>query len=255
MSSINHWRCYRLGKEYPDVKKRAKDTLGKYFEDPKVMKFNDVEKTVRFKTELLIPAKRTSRSQIMLLFSNPHPHSIQQGMFLSPSSNKRKSSIWKVMRDAGWFPSCTEDYGSERLREMFLRVEYPGPFEFLFCCYYAFPTTMPEQIRGIFGDEFFDEVIKEKARKEFARRTEDTHVAVIVTFNKSIFNLITNSKIPVYIERLKGGNVVSDWCRNGEKKIPVFLTYPTGWRYHKKSEKLRVKNLKLVKDDILKYVK
>lgn len=38
----------------------------------------------------------------MFLCSNPHPHSVKQGMFLSPNSKGQESLFWQVLRDSGW---------------------------------------------------------------------------------------------------------------------------------------------------------
>jgi hypothetical protein len=38
----------------------------------------------------------------MLLFSNPHPHSVHQGMLLSPNTKGRENPFWETMRNAGW---------------------------------------------------------------------------------------------------------------------------------------------------------
>jgi hypothetical protein len=240
-----------LGEQYLDIKGRALEILGEYAKDPCVMVFNAEEKKVQFKTELLIPKKRTSKPRIMLLFSNPHPHSIQQGMFLSPNTQKGENLFWPIMEQAGWFELPEQRSSPEELRDAFLGVKYSAPFELLFCCYYAFPTPMPEQIKEIFGKEFFDRHIQEEARTEFAERVRETSIEGIVTFNKSIFNLTTGQKLERYISELKKGAMVDGSVHDNTKSIPVFLTYPTGWRYHPDYKELRVKNLKQIKDRIV----
>jgi len=252
LSAINSWKTYRLGEEYQDAKPAALRELDEYAKDPCVMAFNDEKKSVQFATELLIPTKQTSRPRIMLLFSNPHPHSIQQGMFLSPNKKKVESSFWSVMKEAGWFELPEQRRSPEVLRDFFLNVKYRGPFELLFCCYYAFPTVMPEQIRKIFGKEFFERHIQEEARTEFAERVRETGIEGIVTFNKSIFNLITGLKLDRYISELKKEKMVEGSVQDTTKTIPVFLTYPTGWRYHQDFKELRAKSLQETKDKLLK---
>jgi len=70
----------------------------------------------------LIPEKRSGRERILLLFSNPHPHSIQQGMFLSPSVKGRQSFFWSGMQDAGWFKLPEINPSAERMAEIFLNL-------------------------------------------------------------------------------------------------------------------------------------
>lgn len=103
MSEINFQRSYLLGQEYENIKNRAAKIMGKYFEDSYLISFDDVEKQVTFTSERLVPVNSSKRLPVMLLFSNPHPHSIKQGMFLSPNINNRENLFWPTMRNAGWF--------------------------------------------------------------------------------------------------------------------------------------------------------
>ena len=76
----------------------------KYLGYPDLITFNDLDRSVTFSTERLIPTASTNRPRVMLLFSNPHPHSVHQGMFLSPNTKGRENLFWPVMGDAGWLP-------------------------------------------------------------------------------------------------------------------------------------------------------
>ena len=250
-SAINPVRTYRLGEEYERVKRKARKKLGVFAEDTKVVEFHDEKKTLQFATELLIPNKRPSRPRIMLLFSNPHPHSIQQRMFLSPSTKKGENLFWSIMEEAGWFKLPEQRRSPEVLRDFFLNVRYREPFELCFCCYYAFPTRMPEEIKKIFG-EFFDRHIQEEARKEFKERVSEAGIEEIVTFNKSIFNLITGQKLKRYISDLKHGAIIEGAVQGTTKSIPVFLTYPTGWRYHPDFRTLRAQSLRAIRVNLIK---
>jgi hypothetical protein len=97
----------------------------------------------------------------MLLFSNPHPLSVHHGMFLSPNSKGRENLFWPVMEDAGWLPIEKEYHNPKQLADICLKAKYPGPFELIFYCYYAFPSDFPEDIRRIFGREFYNQVIEQ----------------------------------------------------------------------------------------------
>ena len=136
MSEINFQRFYHLGQEYESIKERATKFVGKYFQYSNLISFDDVNRRVIFTSERLIPVKRSKRPLVMLLFSNPHPHSIKQGMFLSPNTRNRENLFWPTMRDAGWFSISEAKRDLEYLRNMFLRVTYSGPFEL---CSNTFP--------------------------------------------------------------------------------------------------------------------
>lgn len=85
MFPIHFKSTYQLSHLYDAIKFRATEILGKFGSDPDIYQFNDDEKTLTFTSERLIPEKWSGRKRVLLLFSNPHPHSLQWGMFLSPS--------------------------------------------------------------------------------------------------------------------------------------------------------------------------
>jgi len=247
MSSINFPRAYPLNEEHDKIKERAAQILGSYFKDPRLISFNDQEKSVTFTSERLIPTTTNKRPRVMLLFSNPHPHSVQQGMFLSPSTRGQESLFWPVMYDAGWLPIPKEDRTPDNLRDICLNVDYEGPFEFIFYCYYAFPTNYPEDICKIFGKEYFDRVIEPESNAEFRKTVQDNDVKALVTFNKVVFNLVAKDRVDSYIERLQGGELIRSRVAGIDTTIPIFLTYPTGWRYRKEYMQLRTSNLDAIK--------
>ncbi|MBI9045532.1 MAG: hypothetical protein JEZ06_13665 [Anaerolineaceae bacterium] len=47
--------------------------------------------------------------------------------------------------------------------EFCVKLEYETAFELIFYCYYAFPTDYPEDIRKIFGREYFNQSIEPEA--------------------------------------------------------------------------------------------
>ena len=249
MSSIYFQRTYQLNQEHENIKIRAAHILGGYFNDSRLISFNDSDKSVTFTSERLIPTSK-DRPRIMLLFSNPHPHSVQQGMFLSPTIKGQESLFWPVMHEAGWLPIPKTDRTPEKLRDICLNVDYEGPFEFIFYCYYAFPTNYPEDIKKIFGKEYFDREIEPEAMTEFRKTVIDNNVKAVVTFNKGVFNLVANDRVDRYIERLQGGELIRSRVAGIDTTIPIFLTYPTGWRYHKGYMNLRTSSLEAIKTAI-----
>ena len=127
----------------------------------------------------------------MLLFSNPHPLSVLQGMFLSPNSIGRENPFWPTMRDAGWIAIPENKRTPKQIAEICLNTSYPGPFTLIFYCYYAFPTDFPEDIQKIFGKEYFKQVIEPETRDEFRKIVQEIPVEAVVTFNKQIFSLVS----------------------------------------------------------------
>ena len=197
MPRINFPITYRLGDEYEIIKKSAIQVLGKYLGYPDLITFNDLDRSVTFSTERLIPTASTNRPRVMLLFSNPHPYSVYQGMFLSPNTKGRKNLFWSAMGDAGWLSIAEGNRNPKQLADICVKAKYRGPFELIFYCYYAFPTDYPEDINSIFGKEYFSQFIEPESIDEFKKTIQETSVEAVVTFNKDIFNRAQKTKLYV----------------------------------------------------------
>lgn len=247
MSSVISQRTYLLSEGYESIKDRAIHILGKYCGYPNLITFNDIERSVTFSTERLIPTTSTNRLRVMLLFSNPHPHSVHQGMFLSPNTKRRENLFWSVMADAGWLPIREENRNPEQLADVCIKAKYQGPFEFIFYCYFPFPTEYPEDIRKIFGREYFSQRIEPESNDEFRETIRATSVRAVVTFNKWIFNLVSEDRIERYLARLMNGELVQSQLNGIDRYVPVFLTFPTGWRYHRQYRNLRESSLDAIR--------
>ena len=250
MSIINFQRTYLLSNKYESIKERAIQVLDRYLGYPALITFNDIDRSVTFSTERLIPITSTNRPRVMLLFSNPHPHSVLQGMFLSPSTKGRENLFWSAMSDAGWL-FITEKYRDPKdLADICLKAKYQGPFELIFYCYYAFPTAFPEDISRIFGKEYFNQVIEPEAIDEFRKTIQETYVEAVVTFNKGVFNLVSKDRIERYVERLVEGELIQSQIKGIDRYAPIFLTFPTGWRYRRQYKQFRKASLDTIRTAI-----
>ena len=251
MSSINFKRTYSLKSDYANIKDRAFQILGDYLEMPGIFAFNDLGQTITFTSERLIPIIITNRPRVMLLFSNPHPNSIRHGMFLSPNTRGHENLFWPAMRGAGWINIQRQNPEPVELADICLNVKYQGPFDLVFYAYYSFPTNYPEDIIKIFGKQYFEQIIEPEARDELDKTLKTIDVAAVVAFNKGVFNLVSTNQINQYIDRLTNGEVIQGQIRSLKKATPTFLTYPTGWRYHKQYMQLRIRSLEIIRREIL----
>jgi hypothetical protein len=73
-------------------------------------------------------------------------------------------------------------------------------------------------------------------------------VEAVVTFNKGIYNLVSKDQIERYIECLKEGKLIQSQIKDID--IPIFLTFPTGWHYHKQYKELRKASLDTIRTEI-----
>jgi len=154
------------------------------------------------------------------------------------------------MNDAGWLSIEEGDRSPAQLAEICLKAEYRGPFELIFYCYYAYPTDYPEEIRKIFGRAYLSQFIEPEAMAEFKKTIQETSVEAVVTFNKGIFNRIAENPVERYVERLMQGELIQSQVQGIDRHTPVYLTFPTGWRYHRQYRELRQKSLDTIRTAI-----
>jgi hypothetical protein len=221
--------------------------LNKYLELPNLYIFNDSDRSITFLTERLIPKNFSGKPRVMLLFSNPHPFSVYQGMFLSPNTRRKRSLFWSIMNDASLIKISGEHPEPHQLADICFKLRYESPFDFLFYCYYSFPTDFPDDIERIFGTDYFRKVVEPETEREFIEILRENDVGKVITFNKGIFNLISKDTVEHYVGQLMQGKIIESKIRGIDRDIPVFLTYPTGWRYHKDYEQLRISNLTAIR--------
>jgi hypothetical protein len=250
MPSIDFQRTYLLSEAYESIKARAIQVLDKYLGYPDLITFNDLDRSVTFSTERLIPNASTNRPRVMLLFSNPHPYSVHQGMFLSPNTKGRENLFWPTMEDAGWLPIPKGNRNPKQLADICHKANYQGPFELIFYCYYAFPTDYPEDINRIFGKEYFRQVIETEAIDEFRKTIQETYVEAVVTFNKGIFNLVSKDKIERYVERIIEGELIQSQVKGIDRYVPIFLTFPTGFIFNVNFKQFRKASLDIIRTAI-----
>jgi hypothetical protein len=244
-SEINTVHTARLGNKYAHVKaylckdkrdgrRSYKDYIGS------VYKLRDKDRSVTFQSECLIPRKDKGRPRVLLLFSNPHPGSIQKGMFHSP--DPRIANLWRDLRNGGLF--ATEDdvlESPESLRKHCLKVVYEGPFAFAFTCYWVFPTAYPSQLKSLFGPTMEPPGL-EDPEVRLNRLLKKWRPRAIISFNGKVFRALTNENIAGYTKRLRRGTVEGKYPPLGGK-YRIFQTYPTGWRYRKGAPELRQASL------------
>lgn len=255
MSDVIFKRTYQLNDNYDIVKQKAFKTLGNFADLPGVYQFNDENKSISFGSERLIPKNFSGRPRVILLLPNPHPYSVNLGMLFSPRPGGRENPVWETLRDSGWLTFNKDTQVPLEMAEMCVNVAYKGPYDFIFYPYYAFPSVFPKDIKTIFGSDFFNKIIAPEAKNDFVNTIQETNTDFVVAFNKDQFNLFTEKKIDKFIDLLIAGQLIESQVKNSKKDIPIFLTYPTGWRYHKDIKRLKKENLELIGAAINNYNK
>lgn len=239
-------------KQYQRIKERADALLSEYIGSGKIIQFRDKDNSISFKTERIVPHFPDRRPRVLLLFSNPHPHSVHQGMFLSPATNKKTHLFWKFMQQAGWFHIPNDNYAPMYLAEMFTYSRHESEFNLYFKCFYEFPTKMPNELKKIFGNYF--EKLTEDALHDMKSYVIRKRINFILVFNGDIFKLLTGENTNGYTTRLNNGELIkSEFIGNNShafQPYPTFLTYPTGWHFHNDIKYLKHNSLVQIKEEI-----
>ncbi len=247
-SEINTVHSARLGDKYEHVKaylsKRRPEGRRSYKEyiGP-VYKLTDKDRSVTFQSECLLPRNDRGLPRVLLLFSNPHPGSIQKGMFHSP--DRRIANLWTDLCEVGVFSA--EDAllrSPKKLRTHCLNVTYKGPFALGFACYWLFPTFHPDHLWKLFGRGMEPPGL-EDPRRRLDRLLAKWRPSAIISFNGKVFEALTGEGTRGYTKRL-GRRLLQKKYRTLHKEYPLFQTYPTGWRYRKGAPELRRASLRRI---------
>ena len=89
-----------------------------------------------------------------------------------------------------------------------------------------------------------------EAIDEFKKTIQGTSVEAVVTFNKGIFNLAAKDQIEPYIDCLMDGELIQSQIKDIDRYIPIFLTFPTGWRYRREYMQFRRDSLDTIRTAI-----
>lgn len=153
---------------------------------------------LHFLTERIHPKITTSkRPSVMLLFSNPHPDSVKQGLFMS---EPRSRGFWDILSNSmqpkmnhefRWDPSDIDETVS-----ILTNGNYEGPLMF-FECLYQLPSRSPKDLR-----ELFD------------RKTDDFQSYLDRPSLERICSIINKNNIKVVLV-FKGDTYESIVCKRG----------------------------------------
>ncbi len=249
-SEINKVHTARLEKKkYSCVARyiRKSNAKGKKLYIDSVYKLNPRDRSITFQTECLIPRKDKGRPRVLLLFSNPHPGSIQKGMFHSP--DRRIANLWTDLCEVGLFSAEDSVLRSPKaLRTHCLDVTYKDPFAFGFACYWVFPTSYPSQLKSLFGPTM-EPPGSEDPKVRLNRLLAKWLPKAIISFNGQALEAMTGVPSAGYLGSLRDG-LVQRTYQAPEGPYPVFQTYPTGWHWCKNATKLRRASLERIADAI-----
>ncbi len=167
--------------------------------------------------------KSSTRPNVMLLFSNPHPESVKTGLFMS---EKHSRSFWGILRcngqlgithDFRWDPEGVHDtvslllngnYGSDRSPLLF------------FECFYQIPSKSPDDLRKLFANtNDFRSYLHDPSLARIRQILTDNNIKVVLVFEGKTFESITGKPGISNGSRKTLRSAVKDAVERGDERL------------------------------------
>ncbi|WKZ27741.1 MAG: hypothetical protein QY330_04285 [Candidatus Dojkabacteria bacterium] len=171
--------------------------------------FGREDDAIIYLSESLIPEKKDERPPLLMVFGNPAPHSIKEGMFFSYEGNGREHRIWKIFRDVGIvsfeLDTLFEDPNERRKRQLH-SLEYHSPFRIGMIPFYAMATTPSAApwtgvsgLYRLFGTQAMQNIaMAERERLGRIVRNFMSDGGLIIAFQKDAYENLSHAEAPAY---------------------------------------------------------
>lgn len=240
--SIIHENSLIIDRDYYNVKSNIQAKLGEWSD---LFRCDDSNHQIHYKTEGPLIPEDNSKIPVLILLSNPHPHSIKQGMFLSPNRSGKENPFWETMRDSGYF-----QYNGSIGAELMIRNKYLSPFRFFMAVLLPFPSEDPTHLKDIFGIYIYQKMLS-KGKNVVNTLIMDNNIKHLVCFGRLQYDLISLKGSPDnYTSILNQDKIIRD-VTSFSDGVSIYLTYPTGWRFVKDYNRLKSCNLRNIFVNIL----
>jgi len=231
-----------LGNYYDHAKESIINKLGYASE---LFCFDDERRILRYYTEDTLVPTSVQRIPVLILLSNPHPHSVEQGMFLSPNRIGRENPFWVTLRDTGYFK-----YEGSINADMMIDNTYSSPFSIFMSVLLPLPSNYPEELMEILGPVEYRKMLYTGINK-IESLTNLYKIRNIICFGRLQYDAISRTSCPnSYVSLLKGGQLIKSKTSFADD-VNSFLTFPTGWRFVKNVKELKRDSLKRIFDMVL----
>lgn len=201
---IVDWEVIHLKDQFETIREKI-EHHEKFGDLRKICAFNETEKTLKFKTEKIHPlCPKSNRIPALILFSNPHPVSVQNGMFLSGPSSRL---FWRRLFDCDVFnPGSTLnsaiDNWSENtpkiLSDYLLKGEYSKKVLLYFDCLEALPTNYYAHLNTLFqGKEcrkLREKYLQDKGMGDLLRMSKERKITSWIVFSVEAYRHILRDK-------------------------------------------------------------
>ena len=193
-----------------------------------------------YDSEQLIPEKTNGKPSLLMVFGNPAPLSIKQGMFFGYEGDRKEHRFWKhILKGAGINGLIFEDGVSveernEQRRTRVFDLKYKAQVRLGFCVYISMPSPASHEkwggvagIHRLFGKNAMAVISKyetERVLKIAKRFLSDGGKAA--AFQKNAWEGLRAEKDPQYkLELAKKGKLIGSL--RGMNDIPLYGLPPT----------------------------
>lgn len=148
---------------------------------------------LHFLTESIQPTiNAEERSKVMLLFSNPHPDSVKQGLFMS---EPRSRGFWDILSNS-LQPKMNHEFrwdssGINETVSILTNGNYEGPLMF-FECLYQLPSRSPKDLRELFDrkTDDFQTYIHKPALQRIGSIINKYNISVVLVFTQETYDSV-----------------------------------------------------------------
>lgn len=227
---------------YHEVKSNIQQKLGDAID---LYKFDNNFKQIHYRTEGPLVPYENGKIPILILLSNPHPHSVRQGMFLSPNRVGVENPFWNTLRGTGYFK-----HSNQITPSLMIENRYESPFRIFIAVLLSFPSNFPHELPEILGVGQYRKMIIAGKRK-IEELVAQHDIKSIICFGKTQYDIMASYSSPnQYTNVLKRGNIIQSKA-SFSNAVSIFLSFPTGWRFDADSRQMKCENLKQIMEIIL----
>jgi len=149
---------------------------------------------MHFLTESIHPdIASPEKPRVMLLFSNPHPDSVCQGLFMS---EKRSRRFWGMLPCSSQLginhDFCWNEHSIQETVSSLLNGAYEGPLLF-FECLYQIPSRSPKDLKKLFERrKDFDSYLHRPSLERIGTILDCYNIKTVLVFTGETFESITD---------------------------------------------------------------
>jgi hypothetical protein len=194
---------------------------------------------MHFLTESIHPnIASPERPRVMLLFSNPYPDSVSEGLFMSEKRSRRFWEMLPCSRQLGInHDFCWNQHSIQKITASLLNGDYKGPLLF-FDCLYQIPSKSPKDLKNLFKPKTrdFDCYLHRPSLERIGTILDCYNIKTVLVFTIETFESITvKPPIPKHSreilcslvkEAVETGNGENFWRQMDNNKLKKQVVLP-----------------------------